>query len=171
MSEGVKDKGRERLAQWWIWLNVQGFPVSHWGNRGISHTHVGCLDWHMGLVQYYSILPSLFGIVCFASCFHIQTHMLVCTQLLTIQANHRHHGTSLLATGKADAWSESKTEQRGKLWRENATDFSFKKAITWFLHIKTYYRSNKISFKTVKVWSSSLCNNSINRSWSICLLW
>lgn len=47
-------------------------------------------------------------------------HCLLClmpthtnTQLLTIQANHRHHGNSLLATGKADAWSESKTEQRG----------------------------------------------------------
>lgn len=85
------------------------------GDRGISHTHAGCLHWHMGLVQYYTTLPSLFGIVCFASCLHIHTRMLVHTQLLTIQANHRHHGNSLLATGKADVWSESNTEQRGEL--------------------------------------------------------
>lgn len=32
----------------------------------------------------------------------------------TIQANRRRRGTGLLAAGKADAWSASKTEQRGE---------------------------------------------------------
>ena len=104
---------RERERESVVLAEYAGFSSVSLGYRGISHTHAGCLHWHMGLVQYYSTLPSLFGIVCFASCLHIQTHVLVCTQLLTMQANHRHHGNSLLATGKADAWSESKTEQRG----------------------------------------------------------
>lgn len=123
-----EDKGRERDgAPVVILAEYAGFSSVSLGDRGISHTHAGCLHWHMGLVQYYSTLPSLFGIVCFASCLHIQTHMLVRTQLLTIQANHRHHGTSLLATGKADAWSESKTEQRGKLWREMPLNLGFER--------------------------------------------
>lgn len=44
---------------------------------------------------------------------HTNTH--ACAQTTPEhQANHRHHGTSLLATGKADAWSPSKTKQESK---------------------------------------------------------
>lgn len=109
MREPVR--GRE-TAPVVVLAEYAGFSSVSLGDRGISHTHAGCLHWHMGVVQYYSTLPSLFGIVCFASCLHIETHMLVHTHLLTIQANHRHHGNSLLATGKADVWSESKSERR-----------------------------------------------------------
>lgn len=114
-ERGREIKGKRETAPVVLLAEYAGFFSVSLGDGGISHTHAGCLHWHMGLVQYYSTLPSLFGIVCFASCLHIQTHMLVRTQLLTIQANHRHHGNSLLATGKADSWSESKTEQRAEL--------------------------------------------------------
>lgn len=44
---------------------------------------------------------------------HMNTH--ACAQTSPEhQANHRHHGTSLLATGKADAWSPSKTKRENK---------------------------------------------------------
>lgn len=112
----------------WMWRVFQSLTGGRgwwcWDVGGVSHSHAGCLHWHTGPVQYYSTLASLFGIVCFASCLHIQTHMLVCKQLVNIQANRRHRGTRLLATGKAGAWSESKTEQRGKTASQRtATEF------------------------------------------------
>lgn len=105
---------------------MKGFPESHWGDGdgGVSRSHAGCSHWHTGPVQYYSTLASVFGIVCFASCLHIQTHMLVCKQLVNIQANRRRRGTRLLATGKAGAWSQSKAERRGRTASQRtATEF------------------------------------------------
>lgn len=63
------------------WLRTQAFPAS----GGVSHSHAACLHWHAGLVQCYSTLPSLFGIVCFASCLHIRTHMLLRKQAPNIK--------------------------------------------------------------------------------------
>lgn len=146
MRERDKEKERE-TAQVVVLAEYAGFSSVSLGYREISHTHAGCLHWHMGLVQYYSTLPSLFGIVCFASCLHIQTHMLVCMQLLTIQANHRHHGNSLLATGKADAWSESKTEQRGAVKGKCQRVSASKDAITSFYT----GRVNQIGFRRVNI--------------------
>lgn len=140
--------GERETAPVVLLAEYAGFSSVSLGDRGISHTHAGCLHWHMGLVQYYSTLPSLFGIVCFASCLHIQTHKLVRTQPLTIQANHRHHGTSLLATGKADAWFGSKTEQRGELWRENATEFQLQKMSSLTENV---IHKNQISFKCLNL--------------------
>lgn len=117
-TQGEREGERERKRKRGSCLNTQAFSVS----GGVSHSHAGCLHWHTGLVQYYATLPSLFGIVCFASCLHIWTHTLVRKQPPTIRANHRHHGTSLPVTGKADAWSLSKTKQRLKMGARNAIE-------------------------------------------------
>ena len=72
--------------------------------------YTGTWGWY-SITAHYHLYLALFALP------HAYTykHTLVRTQLLTIQANHRHHGNSLLATGKAEAWYESKTEQRAEL--------------------------------------------------------
>lgn len=88
---------------------MQDFAASRWG-MGEFHTYTlvaytGTRGWY-SITTHYHLYLALFAL---PSCLHIQ--ILCANNPLSIQANHRHHGTSLLATGKADAWSHSKSAQ------------------------------------------------------------
>lgn len=118
-----RNKGGEKKTAPVVIL-AESFPVSHWGT-GEFHTHTlvaytGTRGWY-SITAHYHLYLALFALL------RAYTYKHTCTQLLTIQANHRHHGNSLLATGKADAWSESNTEHSRELWRENATEIQLQK--------------------------------------------
>lgn len=99
-------------------LNMQAFPAS----GGVSHLHSGCLHWHTGLVQYYSTLPSLFGIVCFASCLHIWTHMLVRKQPPNIKPTTGTMGPVYWQLAKQTPGRHPGQSERVKVWAENVTE-------------------------------------------------
>lgn len=115
-KEKKSESERERKSG--SWVNTQAFPAS----GGVSHSHAGCLYWHTGLVQYYSTLPSLFGIVCFASCLHIWTRMLVRKQPPNIKPTTGTMGAVYWQPAKLTPGRHPKQSKRVKVWAENVTE-------------------------------------------------